>query len=90
MSDLVVIGIDTPRISTIAMNDFVNKALAKGSIITVAQSSPEPTHIVSNTIGINAVDQKYTPETVHLITPVNNIASKIFSDQLPISKKSFK
>ena len=36
MSDLVVIGIDTPRISTIAMNDFVNKALAKGSVITVA------------------------------------------------------
>ena len=36
MSDLVVIGIDTPRISTIAMNNFVNKALAKGSVITVA------------------------------------------------------
>jgi len=36
LSDLVVIGIDTPRISTIAVDDFVNKALAKGSVITVA------------------------------------------------------
>ena len=47
------------------MDDFVNKAFAKGNVIAVAQSSPEPTYIVSNTIGMNAVDQKYTLETVH-------------------------
>ena len=60
------------------MDDFVNKALAKGNVIAVAQLSPEPTHIISNTIGMNIVDQKYAPETVHSVTLVNNVASKIF------------
>ena len=72
------------------MDDFVNKALAKGNVIAVAQSSLELTYIISNTIGMNTVNQKYTLETVHPITPVNNIASKVFSDPLPISKKPFK
>jgi len=72
------------------VDDFVNKALAKENVIAVAQSSPEPTYIISNTIGMNAVDQKYTLETVHPVTSINNIASKVFSDPLPISKKPFK
>ena len=47
------------------MNEFINNALAK-NIIAIVQPNSKPTHIVSDTIPMNVIDQNYTPEITYL------------------------
>ena len=89
-SDLAVIGIDTPKILTIVVDKLVNDVLAKENVTTVAQSNSRLTHIISDTIPTNIVDQNHTPEIVHSITPINNVTSEVPSSLPPIQKKTSK
>jgi len=72
------------------VNKFVDNALAKKNVIAVVQSNSKPSHIVSDTIPINVVDQNHILEITHLITPTNNIISEVLSDLLSIQKKTSK
>lgn len=72
------------------MNDFVNDTLAKENIIVAAQSSSKLTHIISDIIYTDAVEQNHALKTFCSITPINNVVSKILSNLLSISKKSSK
>ena len=72
------------------MDKFVDDALTKENVAVVAQSNSEPTHIVSDTISTNVVDQNDTPEIACPITPINNVTSEVPSDLPPIQKKTSK
>ena len=72
------------------MNKFVDDALAKENVIAVVQSNSKPSHIVSDTIPMNVVDQNHTPEIAHSITSINNMTSEVPSDLLSIQKKTSK
>ena len=89
-SNLAVIGINTLKIPTIAVDKFVDDALAKENVTIVAQSNSKPTHIISDTISMNVVDQNHTPEFACSITSINNVTSEVPSDLPPIQKKTSK
>jgi len=72
------------------VDKFVDDALTKENVTVVAQSNSEPTHIVSDTIPTNVVDQDDIPEIACPITPINNVTSKVPSDLPPIQKKTSK
>ena len=66
------------------MNKFINNVLTKENVTTVAQSNSKLTHIVSDTILMNIVDQKNILEIACPITSINNITSEVLSDLPPI------
>ena len=90
LSNLAVIGINTPKIPTIAIDKFVDDALAKENVITVTQSNSKPMHTISDIISINVVDQNNILEIACSITPINNMTSEVPSNLPSIQKKTSK
>lgn len=73
-----------------AINDFVDNTLAKENVTAAAQSNPKLTHIISNIILIDTIDQNYISETIYSITLINNMASEVLFDLPFIPKKPSK